>query len=43
MWRQISLGWQNGLAIDYAAGNFYGGNAKTDKIDICLTVVFPDE
>lgn len=30
-----SLGWPNGLAIDYAAGKLYWGDAKTDKIEVC--------
>ncbi|KAG9334401.1 hypothetical protein JZ751_008151, partial [Albula glossodonta] len=29
-----SLGWPNGLAIDYAAGKLYWGDAKTDKIEL---------
>lgn len=29
-----SLGWPNGLAIDYAAGKLYWGDAKTDKIEV---------
>jgi len=32
-----SLGWPNGLAIDYAAGKLYWGDAKTDKIEVHLT------
>ena len=35
-----SLGWPNGLAIDYAAGKLYWGDAKTDKIEVCLTADF---
>lgn len=35
-----SLGWPNGLAIDYTAGNLYWGDAKTDKIEVRSTVVF---
>ena len=31
-----SLGWPNGLAIDHAAGKLYWGDAKTDKIEVCL-------
>lgn len=30
-----SLGWPNGLAIDYSAGKLYWGDAKTDKIEVC--------
>lgn len=33
-----SLGWPNGLAIDYAAGKLYWGDAKTDKIEVCVCV-----
>lgn len=29
-----SLGWPNGLAIDYTAGKLYWGDAKTDKIEV---------
>ena len=29
-----SLGWPNGLAIDYEAGKLYWGDAKTDKIEV---------
>lgn len=35
-----SLGWPNGLAIDYAAGKLYWGDAKTDKIEVCLTAIY---
>lgn len=35
-----SLGWPNGLAIDYRAGKLYWGDAKTDKIEVPSTVVF---
>lgn len=31
-----SLGWPNGLALDYTAGKLYWGDAKTDKIEVCL-------
>lgn len=34
-----SLGWPNGLAIDYAAGKLYWGDAKTDKIEVRLIAV----
>lgn len=34
-----SLGWPNGLAIDYAAGKLYWGDAKTDKIEVCPAAV----
>lgn len=34
-----SLGWPNGLAIDYAAGKLYWGDAKTDKIEVRPTAV----
>lgn len=30
-----SLGWPNGLALDYATGKLYWGDAKTDKIEVC--------
>lgn len=30
-----SLGWPNGLALDYAEGKIYWGDAKTDKIEVC--------
>lgn len=29
-----SLGWPNGLALDYATGKLYWGDAKTDKIEV---------
>lgn len=32
-----SLGWPNGLALDYEASKLYWGDAKTDKIEV------PDE
>lgn len=35
-----SLGWPNGLAIDYAAGKLYWGDAKTDKIEVRLIAVY---
>lgn len=36
-----SLGWPNGLAIDYVAGKLYWGDAKTDKIEVSqLTFYF---
>lgn len=41
-----SLGWPNGLALDYTENKIYWGDAKTDKIEVCfmqievLTVVF---
>lgn len=31
-----SLGWPNGLALDYTAGKLYWGDAKTDKIEVCM-------
>lgn len=31
-----SLGWPNGLALDYAEGTIYWGDAKTDKIEVCF-------
>lgn len=34
-----SLGWPNGLAIDYTAGKLYWGDAKTDKIEVSVTDV----
>lgn len=34
-----SLGWPNGLAIDYVAEKLYWGDAKTDKIEVCLIAV----
>lgn len=30
-----SLGWPNGLALDYAESKIYWGDAKTDKIEVC--------
>lgn len=33
-----SLGWPNGLALDYAAGKLYWGDAKTDKIEVRLVI-----
>lgn len=39
-----SLGWPNGLAIDYIAGKLYWGDAKTDKIEVSqLTFYFKGE
>lgn len=35
-----SLGWPNGLALDYAAGKLYWGDAKTDKIEVCQTAFY---
>lgn len=35
-----SLGWPNGLAIDYSAGKLYWGDAKTDKIEVCVIAVY---
>ena len=35
-----SLGWPNGLAIDHAAGKLYWGDAKTDKIEVCLQNIY---
>lgn len=35
-----SLGWPNGLALDYAAGKLYWGDAKTDKIEVCLIAFY---
>lgn len=29
-----SLGWPNGLALDYAERKIYWGDAKTDKIEV---------
>lgn len=29
-----SLGWPNGLALDYAENKIYWGDAKTDKIEV---------
>lgn len=29
-----SLGWPNGLALDYAEDKLYWGDAKTDKIEV---------
>lgn len=29
-----SLGWPNGLALDYAEGKIYWGDAKTDQIEV---------
>ena len=34
-----SLGWPNGLAIDYDAGKLYWGDAKTDKIEVSLVLL----
>lgn len=31
-----SLGWPNGLALDYDEGKIYWGDAKTDKIEVCF-------
>jgi hypothetical protein len=31
-----SLGWPNGLALDYDEGTIYWGDAKTDKIEVCF-------
>lgn len=30
-----SLGWPNGLALDYQERRIYWGDAKTDKIEVC--------
>ena len=30
-----SLGWPNGLALDYDERKIYWGDAKTDKIEVC--------
>lgn len=35
-----SLGWPNGLALDYTAGKLYWGDAKTDKIEVCLIAFY---
>lgn len=29
-----SLGWPNGLALDYTEGKIYWGDAKTDQIEV---------
>lgn len=34
-----SLGWPNGLALDYATGKLYWGDAKTDKIEVRLEMI----
>lgn len=31
-----SLGWPNGLALDYEERKIYWGDAKTDKIEVCV-------
>lgn len=33
-----SLGWPNGLALDYDEGKIYWGDAKTDKIEVCFSL-----
>lgn len=33
-----SLGWPNGLALDYQERRIYWGDAKTDKIEVCVSV-----
>lgn len=36
-----SLGWPNGLALDYEESKIYWGDAKTDKIEVCkCTCIF---
>lgn len=35
-----SLGWPNGLALDYAENTIYWGDAKTDKIEVCNQLHF---
>uniref|UniRef100_S4RVU3 Low density lipoprotein receptor-related protein 6 n=1 Tax=Petromyzon marinus TaxID=7757 RepID=S4RVU3_PETMA len=34
-----SLGWPNGLALDYSEGKIYWGDAKTDKIEVRLSLL----
>lgn len=36
-----SLGWPNGLALDYDEGKIYWGDAKTDKIEVfsCISIL----
>lgn len=31
----VSLGWPNGLTIDFAEGRIYWGDAKLDRIESC--------
>lgn len=35
-----SLGWPNGLALDYAERKIYWGDAKTDKIEVSPVFIF---
>lgn len=35
-----SLGWPNGLALDYHQRKIYWGDAKTDKIEVAITHSF---
>jgi len=35
-----SLGWPNGLALDYHQRKIYWGDAKTDKIEVALAHSF---
>lgn len=34
-----SLGWPNGLALDYKEHKIYWGDAKTDRIEVSLKVL----
>lgn len=34
-----SLGWPNGLALDYQERRIYWGDAKTDKIEVSVCFV----
>lgn len=34
-----SLGWPNGLALDYTERKIYWGDAKTDKIEVTESTV----
>lgn len=33
-----SLGWPNGLALDYTDRKIYWGDAKTDKIEVIFSI-----